>query len=118
MNYEDRVDLEIIEDLLEMSDEDNPEFFADHLVRFSKFMDENKQNLIDAIQGCERGKVETIAHSMTGSSANFGAKYLAELCRSLEQNAKSMDSGEMKLKYGDICVEYDQFSAYIRRKGA
>jgi len=53
-------------------------------------------------------QVREVAHTVKGSSANFGANLLADLCRLLEQHARQGDLTTAKTAISAIETEYDR----------
>ncbi len=61
----------------------------------------------------DAGRVRDLAHTVKGSSANFGAGELADLCRMLEQQARDGDLTAAKVAISAIVVEYERVRAAL-----
>ncbi len=65
-------------------------------------------NLRVAVQGGDAGAVERIAHTLRGSSANIGARRMAELCEELQKAGASKDLSEASKPAERLQAEFER----------
>jgi HPt (histidine-containing phosphotransfer) domain-containing protein len=98
----DVLDWNVIEGLRALGDGDDA--FLAEMIR--TYLDETPRllaRLRDAVIAGDAGGVRLNAHSLKGSSAEFGASYLTDLCRQLELAGKNQDLTPAR----DLMVEVD-----------
>ncbi|MFN8378935.1 MAG: Hpt domain-containing protein [Anaerolineae bacterium] len=110
----DVIDPAVIESLRELGGGDDG--FLHDLIR--TYLDETPQlvaQLRNAVGLADAAGVHLYAHSLKGSSAEFGAAYLADLCRQMETAGKSRDLElapdllvEIEDEYGRVAAALDR----------
>jgi CheY-like chemotaxis protein len=86
--WESPVDSKSMEDLRELVDHDTTAFAALVKQYFSN-MDDLLVKLREATSVGEAAKIEDLGHTLKGSSAHFGARFLMNLCQQLETAARA-----------------------------
>lgn len=83
------LDADVIQALLELADDDDPDFFSDLI---DQFMDDTR-TLLDtmraAIAADDATTMERRAHTLKASSANVGALGMSELCLVLQEMGRA-----------------------------
>lgn len=110
----DVIDLAVIENLRDLGGGDDA--FLNELI--STYLEETPQLLEKlqlALASSDAGGVRLNAHSLKGSSAEFGAAYLAELCRQTEQAGKDQDLADLPELLTEIEREYRLVDSALRQ---
>ncbi len=110
----DVIDLNVIDSLRELGGGDDE--FLNDLIR--TFLDETPvilERLHAALANDDAGGIRLNAHSLKGSSAEFGASWLAELCRQLELAGKNGDLDTAPDLLGEIEDEYARVQSALMR---
>jgi HPt (histidine-containing phosphotransfer) domain-containing protein len=66
----------------------------------TSFLDDSWSRFADlriAVRDGDAAGMEQLAHSLVGSSANFGARNVAEGCREVEARARAGDLGDVPM---------------------
>jgi HPt (histidine-containing phosphotransfer) domain-containing protein len=103
----DVLDSNVIESLRSLGDGDDAflaELISTYLARLS-----------DAVAADDAGRVRLNAHSLKGSSAEFGASYLTELCRQLELAGKNQDLSSARELMAEVEEEYGRVESALSR---
>lgn len=79
-----RIDLRKIEELKELVDDDDPDFFIELLKDYMNNSEENLKAIRYAIQAKDTITVVKTAHILKGASSNIGAVNMTELSKQLE----------------------------------
>ena len=79
-----RIDLRKIEELKELVDDDDPDFFIELLKDYMNNSEENLKAIRYAIQAKDNVTVVKTAHILKGASCNIGAVNMTELSKQLE----------------------------------
>ena len=79
-----RIDLRKIEELKELVDDDDPDFFIELLEDYMNNSEENLKAIRYAIQAKDTITVVKTAHILKGASSNIGAVNMTELSKQLE----------------------------------
>ncbi len=82
---EDPIDREVLDSLRELGAEDDPELLAELLDSFLVNTDLRMERLRAAVEQGDAEMLYRAAHSLKGSSGNFGAVNLGALCQQLEE---------------------------------
>jgi HPt (histidine-containing phosphotransfer) domain-containing protein len=83
------LDADVIQTLLELASDDDPDFFSDLI---DQFLDDTQTSLATmraAIAAHDATTMEQRAHSLKASSANVGALTMSELCRVLQEMGRA-----------------------------
>lgn len=79
-----RIDPQKIEELKELIDDDDPDFFIELLKDYMNNSEENLKAIRYAIQAKDTATVVKTAHILKGASSNIGAVNMTELSKQLE----------------------------------
>ncbi len=79
-----RIDPQKIEELKELVDDDDPDFFIELLEDYMNNSEENLKAIRYAIQAKDTITVVKTAHILKGASSNIGAVNMTELSKQLE----------------------------------
>ena len=110
----DVIDPAAIENLRELGGGDDA--FLHDLIR--TYLDETPElvdQLREAVAAGDAGGARLYAHSLKGSSAEFGAAYLAELCRQMESVGKSQNLELAPELLAEIEDEFERVAAALVR---
>jgi HPt (histidine-containing phosphotransfer) domain-containing protein len=88
MNDDVVIDLSIIEELKEFSDDEGTSIVCEALNLYLEDSPIQVKGLIEGLKKNDLEQVERNAHSLRGSSATLGGVRLAKLCESLEQMSR------------------------------
>jgi HPt (histidine-containing phosphotransfer) domain-containing protein len=83
------------------------------------FLDDAPTQLEALRDGVERGDAETArraAHTLKGNGATFGAASFSELCKGLEERAKSGDLSGAGPLVDEVAAEYARVEAALRAR--
>ena len=107
------VDTSALDVIRDMQDEDDPDMLSDIIGLYFKGADDMLDTLQQAIAGKDAEAMRIAAHTLKSSSANMGARQLADLCREMEElgRAGSLD-GSVDLLAG-INREYQAVRAVL-----
>ena len=90
------------------------EFFEELL---AGFFEDAPQQVETARQALAEGDAETLrraAHSLKSNSANFGAQVLSQMCKELEELAKTGSLGGAAELLDQVATEYERAKAALR----
>ena len=79
------LDPEVLESLRELAGPDDPNFFADLVAQFIAHADGAIVDLRAAVAAADAKRLESVAHSLKGSSGNMGAKGMQATCGELQR---------------------------------
>lgn len=79
------LDADVIQALLELADDDDPDFFSDLIAQFIDDAQTSLGTMHTAIDAHDTVTMEQRAHSLKASSANVGALTMSEFCRVLQE---------------------------------
>ena len=79
-----RIDPQKIEELKELVDDDDPDFFIELLEDYMNNSEENLKAIRYAVQAKDTATVVKTAHILKGASSNIGAVNMTELSKQLE----------------------------------
>jgi len=87
------LDESVLQDLQDLTDEDDPEFLTDVVEGFIATTGENIERLQNALQERDARTISAIAHSLKGCCSNVGAVKIVEICKRLETsgNGQKLD---------------------------
>ena len=115
MNAHDVLDPDVVESLRQLTPPGEPDVLAEI---FNLFLDEVPKR-IDALRSAVRAgdalTVQRTAHSLKGSSGNIGARAMHEVCRQLDERAKSSDLATLHPLVDALVAEYRKVETEMRR---
>jgi signal transduction histidine kinase/DNA-binding response OmpR family regulator/HPt (histidine-containing phosphotransfer) domain-containing protein len=93
------IDQSALDVIRDMEDEDDPDMLAEIIGLFLDKAPELLQSLQAAVANKDAESLRVAAHTLKSSSANMGARVLADLCRELEELGRtgSLDNSATKL---------------------
>ncbi len=109
------VDMSIIQDLMSMNTPDDPDFFVEQKKIFVDYSNGLLQKLKVSSQDKDRNAIGELAHSLKGSSANFGAVSVAKICKDLENNCESLRDDELVRIVSEVEKNLVNFYEYLDR---
>ena len=83
---------------------------------FLDSLPERLKKLSEAIGQDDRESIRRIAHTIKGSSSQFGADRLAGLCRLVENSAKTNKLENMNKLYNDIYQAYEEVDEFLKEE--
>jgi CheY-like chemotaxis protein len=100
------IDQSVLDIIRDLEDEDDPDMLAEILGLYLGKAPELLQALEAAVAGKDAESLRIAAHTLKSSSANVGARTLADLCRELEELGRtgSLDNAASKLS-----LLYDEY---------
>ncbi|MEN8762665.1 MAG: response regulator [Thiogranum sp.] len=95
------IDQSVLDVIRDMEDEDDPDMLADIIGLYRDKSVKLLQSLQTAIANMDAEAMRVAAHTLKSSSANVGARVLADLCRELEELGRSgsLDNAATKLSH-------------------
>jgi HPt (histidine-containing phosphotransfer) domain-containing protein len=78
------LDMSVVEELLSLSDDGDPELLLDLIQMFLDDGPAKVQAVTEGLQAGDFDKMERAAHSLKGSSGNLGARRLQNVCEGLQ----------------------------------
>ena len=105
----------ILTALLDMADEDDPDFFR-HLV--GTFINDSAK-LMESLQteaaSGNAPQLAQVAHSLKGSSNNVGALGLAALCEHIQQQAEQAQLADLAPHLQQVAIELDRVCIALKQ---
>jgi HPt (histidine-containing phosphotransfer) domain-containing protein len=108
------LDRNVIESLRALGDGDDA-FLAELISTYLEETPHLLMRLREAVAADDAGGVRLNAHSLKGSSAEFGASYLTELCRQLELAGKNQDLLSARDLMAEVEEEYPRVESALSR---
>jgi len=95
------IDQSVLDVIRDMEDEDDPDMLAEIIGLYLDKSAELLRSLQAAIANKDAESMRVAAHTLKSSSANVGARVLADLCRELEEQGRSgtLDNADTKLSH-------------------
>jgi HPt (histidine-containing phosphotransfer) domain-containing protein len=78
------LDMSVVEELLALSDDGDPELLLDLIQMFLGDGPEKVRAITEGLQAGDFEKMERAAHSLKGSSGNLGARRLQDACERMQ----------------------------------
>jgi signal transduction histidine kinase/DNA-binding response OmpR family regulator/HPt (histidine-containing phosphotransfer) domain-containing protein len=96
---ESAIDQSVLDTIRDMADEDDPDMLAEIIGLYLDKAPELLQALQSAVTNNDAESLRIAAHTLKSSSANLGARVLADLCKELEVmgRSQSLDNSAAKL---------------------
>lgn len=110
----DVLDWNVIESLRALGDGDDA-FLAELIQTYLEETPRLLVRLREAVNAGDAGGVRLNAHSLKGSSAEFGASYLTELCRQMEMAGKNQDVASARDLMAEVEDEYHRVAVALSR---
>jgi HPt (histidine-containing phosphotransfer) domain-containing protein len=87
----DVLDMTVVEELLSLSDEGDPELLLDLIQLFLADGPSKLESIVAGLQSGDLDRMERAAHSLKGSSGNLGARRLQAACERMQVASRSRD---------------------------
>jgi two-component system sensor histidine kinase/response regulator len=103
----ERLDLRVLDELASFERETSPGFVLEVLDKFLESVPRRLGPLRDAVRNGDAVTLERLAHGLKASSANLGARRMAELCERLEtlgRAGRTLGSDELAL---EVAAEFE-----------
>ena len=113
-NSADIIDSSVIQGLVDLSGGDE-QFLAELVETYLTESPVLLERLREAVHNSNSDAVRLNAHSLKGSSAEFGASYLVELCRQMEYVGRDRDLELAPELLGEIDQEYGRVAYALPR---
>src|SRR5688500_8342999 len=115
MSTGDVLDPDVVDRLRQLTPPGEPDVLTEILQLFLDDVPGRIETLRAATAAGDAIAVQRAAHSLKGSSGNIGARALYEVCRQLDDSAKSGDLSRVTLLLDRLVVEYGRVEAEIKR---
>ncbi|MEY3161949.1 MAG: hypothetical protein RIT25_1940 [Planctomycetota bacterium] len=83
------LNMEIVEELISLSDEGNPELLLELIDIFLSDTPTKLQSIVQGAEAADFHAMERAAHSLKGSSGNLGAQRLQESCERMQYASRA-----------------------------
>ncbi|HKX46101.1 MAG TPA: Hpt domain-containing protein, partial [Planctomycetota bacterium] len=107
-NSPDVLDREVVDALVELGGEDEPELFQELVELFLREAPPRLAELRRALDAGDAERLERVAHSLKSSSGNLGARQLAECCVAIERLGRVGDVEAARSLVERTAVEYER----------
>ena len=109
------IDPNIIEGLRQMSDKDDPSFLSELIDLFLQISPGLIADIKQFARTADAANLTQAAHKLKGSSANLGARHLADICQKIETQGHGRDLSAIELLLGQLDESYGQTSLELER---
>ena len=103
---DDVIDCAVIDQLASITNSEGMSVLSELLHAFLGAVPARLDAIEKAVADCDLAGVAHQAHALTGSSASFGARGMANTCRRLRAAAEDDDVEESRMLGGDLHAEY------------
>lgn len=111
---ENTIDRQVVENLRELNPDD-PNFLRELIDLFLEDFPARVAEIEQALAAKDAVLLTRAAHTIKGSSGNFGAARLARVAREMEMQGKSAAFNEAAATLGSLRAEFAQVSAALRQ---
>lgn len=87
----DVLDMSVIDELLSLSDDGDPELLLDLIGMFLADGPSKLQSIVEGLGSNDLDMIERAAHSLKGSSGNLGARRLQHVCEQMQVASRTKD---------------------------
>lgn len=105
------LDEKVIAELNELMGDDYITVFE----AFTRSADQAVQELKQAVENNDINAVETITHTLKGSSANIGAKKLSQICADMLEDARNATTVKFNTHLDMVVSEYGDVYVSIKK---
>jgi HPt (histidine-containing phosphotransfer) domain-containing protein len=113
MSARDVLDPAVVESLRQLTPPGEPDVLQEILTLFLNEVPKKIEALRAAVPGGDLTAVQRTAHSLKGSSGNIGARALHDVCRRLDDEAKSGELARVPPLLECVVAEYARVEAEI-----
>ena len=115
MSARDVLDPDVVESLRQLTPPGEPDVLGEILRMFLDEVPKKIVTLRSAVTSGDAANVQRTAHSLKGSSGNIGARAMYDVCRQLDDRAKSGELERLPPLVDALDAEYGKVEAEIRR---
>ena len=115
MSARDVLDPDVVESLRQLTPPGEPDVLGEVLQLFLDEVPKKIDVLRSAMASGDAANVQRTAHSLKGSSGNIGARAMHDVCRQLDDRAKSAELWRLQPLVDSLTVEYKKVEVEIRR---
>lgn len=109
------LDMTVVEELLSISDDGDPELLLDLIQMFLDDGPAKVQSVTEALAVGDFDQAERAAHSLKGSSGNLGARMLQAVCERLQLSTRQRALEESRRLAPELEHRYAEAEAALRR---
>ena len=111
------LNMKVLQDLIVIGGEDDPEFVNRIIQRFLKETPQRLKDIRDAVLEKNFEGLQRTAHQLKGSSGQFGAGPMAQLCLNLEEFGKAKKMEEARAAVSALETEYECVCNVLQESG-
>ena len=115
MTMADVLDPKVIDSLRQLTPPGEPDVLNEVLTIFLQEVPTRVERLRTFLAAGNIVEVQRAAHSLKGSAGNIGARSLYDICRQLDDKARSGDLLALAPLVGALASEFDKVKAEIHR---
>ena len=115
MSARDVLDPDVVESLRQLTPPGEPDVLGQILQLFLDEAPKRLDALRSAMASGDAGNVQRTAHSLKGSSGNIGAHAMYDVCRQLDDRAKSGNLAVLQPLVDSLSAEYRKVETEIRK---
>jgi len=115
MSGGEALDPDVVESLRQLTPPGEADVLSEILNLFLDEVPKKIHTLRAAVTAGDAVQVQRIAHSLKGSSGNIGARAMYDVCRQLDDRARSEEMSRLQLLADVLDREYAKVEAEIRR---
>lgn len=116
MSDEPILNMQTIEQLKELVDDEDPDFFVDIVKGYIETAGVSIKELFDAVDAKDVVKVENAAHCLKGSSGNIGAVRVQAISFKLEKFGKKTDLTGASELLTDLKEEFSKVTVVLEQE--
>ena len=114
---EEAIDMSILNSLRELQEDDEPDLVVELIELYNNDTRTRLAEMRTALQNRDAQALQSIAHSLKGSSGNLGIRRMAGICVELEESVKSKDWDEIGKKVSRLESEFSGVRELLEREG-
>jgi HPt (histidine-containing phosphotransfer) domain-containing protein len=115
MSARDVLDPDVVDSLRQLTPAGEPDVLGEILNLFLDEVPKKIAALRAAVTSGDAVKVQRLAHSLKGSTGNIGARAMYDVCRQLDDRAKSGEVARWHTLADALTAEYGRVETEIRR---
>jgi HPt (histidine-containing phosphotransfer) domain-containing protein len=109
------LDPHVVDSLRQLTPPGEPDVLADILTLFLEEVPKKIRTLQAALEANDAAQVARLAHSLKGSTGNLGAHAMLDVCRRIDDLAKSGDLARVAPLIANLTSEYHRVELEIRQ---
>ncbi len=111
-----KMDMQTIDELKDLVDEDDPDFFVEIVKGYIETAKSSIQNLLEAVNTNDVAKVASTAHCLKGSSGNIGALRMQEISFELEKSGNNTELTGSSELLTDLQEEFTKVTVVLEKE--